>query len=479
MSRYQSYPLVNDSQSQDQPLINRNGVIYRQSRTAMMDYINSLIEENAPGTTFISDTDTPATYSGNAGRVPVVNDGETGLEFVSVGDVLDNVVQVTTASDLSGTLDSAKLYLVTRAVDMGSTSITVPSGGLNIQGWGFDVSSLYTTEPSHTLFVSDPTSGNLLMSNITITTSGASSQVFDLTGTGVEALEFKSVNFIDCTSRGTVTDYRQGLDEGCGYIGGTPELTLDGAWNGYRISTSIALNMDNMTALFIAGGTLTMDGRFITDINCDLPATGALLDFAPGNINRDESLILDGCRVTRNGAIDPSDTTIYPNIDQASVKSSWSNNTGLPNTRRYIKGVCTSEVLTTISAIDTYTPLLGTITVSSESHFDEPANGEFRLLTGTADVNVIGDITIDGTSGDTIDLRVTKSTDDGATFPTEINHVRRVINNLAGADDVAFFSINFIATMNKNDRIRIEVENKTSSDNVTQVADSYIIVQAL
>lgn len=396
-------------------------------------------------------------------------------------DATNNIVTVTQASDLEGDLSSDVIYYIPSRIDMGATSIVVPAGGLNIIGNNANVSGLISSEPSFTLFTSPVGgSGNLFYSSMAIEVTGSGSQVYDLTDSdGTHAVEITQINFNNCTSLGEITDYRQGLEENTGRFGGTPELTLSGAWNGFRISISIVRGLDDITALFRAGTAFTFDGRFITDINCDLPTNGALLDFAPSNVTNDESLILQSTLITRDGVIDPEDTAIYPNIDHTSVKSNWSDNTGLPNTRKYIKGVCTAEVLTTISAIDTYTPLLGSITISEQSHFDEPANGEYRLLTGTNDVNVIGDISIDGTSGEVIDLRVTKSTDDGATFPTEVNHVRRVINNLAGGADLAFFTVNFITTMNKNDRLRVEVENKTSSNNVTQVADSFLIVQAL
>lgn len=83
---------------------------------------------------------------------------------------------------------------------------------------------------------------------------------------------------------------------------------------------------------------------------------------------------------------------------------------------------------------------------------------------------------IDGNANDVIDIRVTKSTDDGATYPIEINHLRRQINSLVGGRDVAFFPINFISILSKNDRLRLEVENKTAGRNVTMELDSYLIV---
>lgn len=396
-------------------------------------------------------------------------------------DGVNNIVTVTQASDLEGDLSSSVMYLVPGRVDMGSTSIVVPAGGLNIIGNNANVTGLISSEDSFTLFTSPAGgSGNLFISNLAIEVTGSGSQVYDLTDvTGNNAVEVAQINYNNCSSLGELTDYRQGLEENTGRFGGAPELTLSGEWNGFRISLGIARGLEDITALFRAGTDFTFDGRFITDINCDLPTNGALMDFAPSNVVTDEGLMFTGAFITRDGVVAPADTTIYPNIDQTSIKSDWSDNTGLPNTRKYIKGTCTTEVETVISDINTYTPLLGTITIDDSSHFDEPVNGQYRLLTGINDVNVLGDITIDGTQGNVIDIRATKSTDDGSTFPDVINHTRRVINNLAGSDDVAFFSINFIVSMSKNDRIRLEIENTSSSANVTQVEDSYLIVQAL
>jgi hypothetical protein len=211
-------------------------------------------------------------------------------------------------------------------------------------------------------------------------------------------------------------------------------------------------------------------------MNCDLPATGAFCDFSASNINNDESLEIFDCRVSREGVLDASDTTIHPNIDHTNVKCLWNNNAGMPNTTKYIKGSITAEITTVISAPDTYYPLEGTWTIDTQSHFDSPSNGEFRLISGNGTYQITGDLIIDGTANNEVDVRVTKSTDGGSTWPTEINHIRRQINSLVGGRDVAFFPINFIATLSKNDRVRLEVENKSGTGNLTVELDSYLIL---
>jgi hypothetical protein len=391
---------------------------------------------------------------------------------------IDSLIIVKQASDF-GVIDSTKTYYIDGIVDMSSTSIEVPATGISLHGSTFDVSQLISSEDNYTMFTSPVGgSGNVLMHDMSITTSGTSSQVFALTdATGFNAIEIEAVNFNDCTSLGYLDSYRQGLETGTGRFGGSPELefrnTMVGGW---RVDTSIVRSVTVPTALFKAGAGLAYNGRFIIGINADLPATGALIDFAPANINNDESLQLNNCRITRSGVIDADDSTIHPNIDESNVKSIWSNNVGLPNTIKYIRGNITAEVTTTISDTDTYYPLLGTFTIQENSHFDMPANGEFRLLTGNGSYQISGDLVIDGGANDVLDIRVTKSTDGGSTWPTELFHIRRQVNSLVGGRDVAFFPMSFITTLVKDDRIRIEVENKTTTANVTVELDSYFIV---
>jgi hypothetical protein len=386
------------------------------------------------------------------------------------------------ASDLSGTLDSTKVYVIDGIIDMGSQTIEVPSGGLSIIGSTFDVSQLTSSANTYDMFTSPVGgSGNLVIKDVGITTSGTGSSVFALTdATGFNAIEIKVVNFNNCTSLGYLDGYRQGLESGTGRFGGTPELEFRSAWvGGYRTETTIARGMSNFTSLFKAGAGFTYDGRVILGMNCDLPATGAFCDFAASNIDNDESLQLSDCRVTRAGVLDASDTTIYPNIDHTNVKCLWTDNAGLPNTTKYIKGNITTEVTTVVSATNTYYPLAGTFTVETSSHLDMPSNGEFRLLSGNGTYQILGDFVIDGSANDVVDMRVTKSTDGGATWPTEVIHIRRQINSLVGGRDVAFFPINFIATLQEDDRVRLEIENTTSTSNLTAELDSYLIVTAI
>lgn len=401
-------------------------------------------------------------------------------EELTFNSIPQNVIFVRDAEQLSGELSSDIIYFIDGVVDFTGTGYTidVPADGLTLGGWSFDISKLTCSDAGYTLFTTPVGgSGNLLGSDYAVEVTGAGSQVYDLTAaTGSEAFEFSRVNYNGCQSLGEITDYRQGLEAGTGRFGGTPELTLSGNWNGYRITESIVRNLSDITALFKTGTSLLFGGRFITDINCDLPTNGALFDYAASNFSLDESLVVQNAFITRDGVVDASDTTIYPNIDHTSIKSNWGDNTGLPNTKKYIKASVTAEVVTTITIANTFHPLEGTFTVDTGVQFDMPANGEFRLLTGNGSYNITGDISLEGTANDVLDIRVTKSTDDGATWPVEINRIKRVTNNLSGGRDVAFFPLNFITDIKKNERLRLEVQDETAANNVTMELDSYFII---
>lgn len=398
-----------------------------------------------------------------------------GQPPIPVTSITQRQIYVTSASQLENP-DSDYIYVIDGVIDMGSTPINVPATGLAIAGYGYGVSALVSTQPSYTMF-NGASCGDVILNALTITTSGAGSKAFGITDSnGTHAVEATRVNYVGCSSLGEITNYRQILEDNTARFGGSPELTLIGPMNGARITTSIVRGVTIPTALFKAGAGLSFSGRFITSINCDLPATGALFDFQASNFVNDKSLIIDGAYITRVGALDASDLTITPNITAGSVKCSWNNNAGIRNTQEYIRIYSTAEIATSIASSGTYYPLAATWAVDGAVHFDMPTNGQIRMLTDGGVYFVTGDMSIEGTANDVIDIRVTKSTDGGATWPTQVNHVRRVINNLSGVRDVAFFTLSFDVEILKNDRIRVEVENTTAARDVTAELDSYLVV---
>lgn len=415
--------------------------------------------------------------SGNLFYHPHVRDKQNEIIDQVNLTTRSNTVVVNQASDLSGPLDSTKEYFINGIIDMSGVSIEVPVGGLSLNGANFNASGLICADDDYDLFTSPAGgSGDLVMQDFGITITGANSRVYgDLqSATGFNAIEIRAVNYYSCTSLGNIINYRQVLETGTGRFNGTPELTLTGAMNGYKLVETIALGMSNLTALFKAGAGLVFGGRFSTNINLNLPAVGAFADFTSANFTNNESFEISNATMRRLGVVDPSDTAIIPNITGADDKAYWRDNTGIRNTQKYLRSAVTAEIATPIAVINTYYPILGTFTVDDSSHVDMPANGQFRIRTGSDAYMVTGEISVTGTAGDVVDIRMTVSTDDGATFPTQVTHIRRVINNLVGPRDVAFFPVNFTVILNAGDRIRFEIENKTATNTVTMELDSFI-----
>ncbi len=401
----------------------------------------------------------------------------------TAGESLSNRVIVTSAANLSGTLLSTKEYFIDGVVDMGSQTIEIPSGGLNLTGYNFDVSRLISSENNYTMFTSPVGgSGNLLGKDYGIEVTGTSSQVYDITGnTGFEAFEFARINYNNCSSLGTITNYRQGLEAGTGRFGGKPELTLAGTWvGGFFIDTSIVRSLDDGAySLFKAGAGFTMASRFRSNQNIDLPANVSFLDFAPSNFTNPSTLQLDGCIISRNGAFDATDTNILPNVGPGDLVSEWMGNTGIPNT--FVGGELnvTTEVTTTITTTATFVDLLGTFTSASLQHFDSPANGQLRHTGGSPrEFNISGQLVLSSSANTEVDLKIvifrnaTTSFEDGKTL-------RRVINNLQGGRDVANYVINDNITLDVNDYVKLQVAQVSpDTDDITAELDSFFAVEA-
>ena len=163
-----------------------------------------------------------------------------GREFHRVVRPFHEVV-VKTAAQLSGTLRSDVSYLIDGIIDMGSSQITVPQGGLTMHGLDLNISGLTTSETSHTLFIDDGVfAGNLFLREMFVTVSGSGSQVFDLDNDGnggaVECTEF---NFVSCKSLGTLDAYRQGLWDGFALIACVDGLTNLDTLTGSKSANSL------------------------------------------------------------------------------------------------------------------------------------------------------------------------------------------------------------------------------------------------
>lgn len=402
---------------------------------------------------------------------------------------LNNIIicnQSNKDTTLGGTIDSTKQYFLDGVIDMGTTQITVPTTGITLRGYSFDLSGLTSSENNYTMFVSESIaigSGNVLGFDYYVSVTGTSSKVYELyDATGFNAFEFQRINYINCTSLGDIYEYRQGLETGTGRFGGSPSLTLHGIWlGGYRITTSIVRNMDNTTTepLFKEGTLFEMRSRFLTDINCDLGTLQPLLDFQALNFPNSSTLQLKGCEITRGGVYAANDTNITPNINKKEEPCYWKGNNGLPNT--FVGGTTqiTSEELTTVVASSTYYTLEGVFTGNGLEHFSASADGKLTHLgINPREFEITASLTLESTQDNDLSVRFVKWDDSLSSF-TNLDYTEqtRQVNNLVGGRDVAVFTIINGVVMDQNDYLFLEVKNNSGNNNITAESSSFFRIQ--
>ena len=401
-------------------------------------------------------------------------------------DSSENVIscnQSNIATTLGTTIDSTKLYLIDGTIDFTGTglNIEVPAGGFNYAGLTFDVSNLICSDDNYTLFTSPVGgSGNILGEKCGIEITGTTSQVYNIVdATGFSAFELDRINYNNCTSGGTITNYRQGLETGTGRFGGKPEITLSGPWiGGYFIDTSIIRNLeDGNYSIFKAGAGFVMQSRFRSNMNIDLPANASFFDFAPSNLPNASTLQLDGCIISRNGSFNALDSNIIPNMQSSDLSSAWGGNVGIRNTFVGGRQKATAEVATVIAAGSTFYDLNATWTASGLSHFDAPASGQLRH-TGASPIEfkIQAGFTIEGGSGNEIAVRIKKWDDSQGVF-IDFQPQTRQINALVGGRDVAFFTILSNIALDTNDYFLFQVANNSGNSNVTLELDSDFIIE--
>ena len=386
-----------------------------------------------------------------------------------------SVIVVNSASDLSGTLVSDKVYLIDGSIDMGTQTITVPSTGLQIAGYGIGVSKLLSTENSYTMFVDAASdAGTLFISELTIDVSGTSSQVFDLDNSGAgDAVEINSTNFENCTSIGTLDAFRQFLMVNVFWLSCDDGITFAGTWSGgASIRTFLVRNFDPGAAggTVFTGSTspaLTFASRFFCDGNIDTPSGATVYDFAASMFTNDADFELITGQYTGAGTVVAVKS---PVVDNTSTKSRFRDNNGLVNTyvggRWYIAAGNTAP--TTIATVNTYVKAAGTTTEQDLQWTSSAGDNDLAYdSTETAEIQVAGSVNVTAVSGGadkniTITLR---HWDNSASAYVDLPNAARGVSTSAGSyNNIAIIGY---ATMDTSDRIELWIENNTDAVNLT------------
>ena len=378
-----------------------------------------------------------------------------------------SVIYVTSRNQLIGNLKSDKVYLIDGVVDMQSTQIVVPAGGLNLIGGSLNTSRLQSSVDGYTMFIFDPASysGDLLINNMEVEVTGTGAEAFDLDNKeNVGRISWNTLNFSSCTSLGTIKSYSQALAQNIGWRDCSDGIIVDGIWGGgWAILNSIVLGADFTGTLFKAGDSLIIGGSFRSNINIlklDVDS-GAFCDFAPSNITLDAGFTLSNVRV--NPLADA-----LPNMPSTSVKALIKDCVGLDNTYQGGSVTPNADSLITITTQDVYVQITGAVTLSDAYWFSVANTNGLKLDSSLPlDVRCAGILSFGGTTGAEIGIQLRKFVDADSAY-TEIGPeyivsvFGGVVSSLASN---ASFSANTI--MNKDDRIEVWVRNKSNANNLT------------
>lgn len=376
----------------------------------------------------------------------------------------DSQIIISQPGQLSGMLDSSKLYLIDGIIDMGDQEIIVPEGGLTLRGLGFDISGLTSSEDNYCLFNKNGSyAGNLILEEMAIEVTGTNSKVFDLDNAeNSGAVECVAVNFNDCTSLGELTAYRQFRIANVAFFSILDGLTFSGTWSGGALwSESIALFIGAQVTLFKRGTNLTFGGSVRCNMNfLSVDATSVFSNFLPSNILKDGEMdFLD----FRSGNNDP-----LPGFSHANVKARFRDCVGLQNTYPGASYEVTTGATTTISADNTLYKMAGTTTYADEEWFSHTTDNAFVYDSELEEeMEVSFSLSFTGSNNRVVGIQI-RQWDDSASSYIDVGprHTATLNGGGAGlrAENVAGFAY---ITLNKNDRIEIWVENQTDSNNIT------------
>lgn len=350
----------------------------------------------------------------------------------------ENEIIVRSKYDLiDRTLDSSTTYIVDGSLTLLTGEyIEIPTGGLTLSGYGFNVSKIIKNVSGESIFTSQSGNSGDFITNFIEYSSGDGS-VFDIIDTdGTDAIELNDVNFVGCSSLGELNGYRQLTATTIGIYGCSDGFTLSGAWNGFKITNTNIFGFGSSGTLIKEGTSLSFNNRMFLNLNLDLPTGAIITDLDATNFNSDKLLQINNTNVKLNGVLDDSNTpTLVPNITQSDARSYWSNNVGLYNTTTTNPPTLTYP-FTIINPEDTddatlfYTPVAITVT-SVASHISGTTNVVFNIgFSSTADGAITdvftSDITLTSTSG-----QINNSGFNDATIPAN-SWVRLDIDSISG-----------------------------------------------
>lgn len=402
----------------------------------------------------------------------------SGISFAQLAaKTPDTIAWVKSASDMPTNPRSDVEYWIDYNGLLEVDEITVPSGGLFIRGTQSDLTGIGSTADNFTLF-SGAGAGNVFISNIYISVTGANSKVNGLSDSGGSAMEMLSVNFYGCSSLGELDGYRQVSMLNCGIFGGSPELTLSGSMNGIFIDTCLTRGLDAgfTGSLFKAGTALTLDSRFRSNMRVDLPSGASFCDFSTSNFLDSSLCQMNGGQYSRNGVVSSGDNQFFPNLDPEDLVCEWRDNNGLRNTHEGGRLIVSAETETTIGTAGVFVDAAGTWSANNLQHFSSDVNGQLKNDgKNPQEFLAIGTFYIDGGANNVVSVRLTKWDSSESEF-VEVYTATQQVLSIIGGRDVALISFYYPLSLRFNDYVKLQVANQTNTTNMTVEVGSFLQV---
>lgn len=295
----------------------------------------------------------------NLRTIQIDDFGTTKTNVVAFGKTVKYVTRASTFKEkisevvirskddlLLRTLSSSTTYIIDGIITLLTGEyIEVPPGGLTMVGYGFDVSQINKNVSGQSIFTSPAgNSGNFVTRDIQYN-SGLGS-VFNLTDNGgTHAIEINDVNFQSCASLGTFNGYRQFTATTCGFYGCSDGFTLEGTWNGFKITNSNVIGFGASGTFIKKGASTSFNNRLYVDLNVSIASGSKICDFQDSNFASNKLLQVVNCLVKVNGVIDPATTGVtFPNISPFSAKAYFTNNIGVKNSFNEPYGLKTTNL---------------------------------------------------------------------------------------------------------------------------------------
>jgi hypothetical protein len=240
-------------------------------------------------------------------------------------------------------------------------------------------------------------------------------------------------------------------------------LTFDGDSTILSVKSTSCLAMVSGGTLFKAGATLAVSSSSaITNGTYVMPAGTTMCDFVAANITSNSGFEVNGNTITGAG-------TFFSNLDGDNIKCHWHDNNFEPasaETNTYVGAhwEMTAEAATVVSVAATDYKVLGTTTYVNEAWFSSATDNAFVYDSDVSvKVEIKGAVSITGTNGNNIQLKIRKWDDSAAGYVDIQTVPAREMSGTGAAASVAILA--YTTLDSPDDRIELWGQNVGATNN--------------